>query len=246
MPRKALGKGLDALIPGAGDEAASAARSQDFSPKRNRAVACGLAGNVMLAVVPASHIPPKHARPFCLPGVGRSPPIALVSSSPKRLSSTKHGGPTLRPQSNTEIEPTEMEATDGTAHERYGNARPARRRRVSRLRTRRRRAWYRGEVPAARRMPVRCVRAQGSGNLRVQEHGLHGARPGLVGTTLLPRVSAVFPSLLAVRASAGAPRPVQTQARDLHVPLRGIRAAHAHRQQRRRRCPTAGYLGRNR
>jgi len=178
--------------------------------------------------------------------VGRSPPIALVSSSPKRLSSTKHGGPTLRPQSNTEIEPTEMEATDGTAHERYGNARPARRRRVSRLRTRRRRAWYRGEVPAARRMPVRCVRAQGSGNLRVQEHGLHGARPGLVGTTLLPRVSAVFPSLLAVRASAGAPRPVQTQARDLHVPLRGIRAAHAHRQQRRRRCPTAGYLGRNR
>ena len=217
-----------------------------FRPNATAPWPVGLAGNVMLAVVPASHIPPKHARPFCLPGVGRSPPIALVSSSPKRLSSTKHGGPTLRPQSNTEIEPTEMEATDGTAHERYGNARPARRRRVSRLRTRRRRAWYRGEVPAARRMPVRCVRAQGSGNLRVQEHGLHGARPGLVGATLLPRVPAVFPSLLAVRASAGAPRPVQTQTRDVHVPLRGIRAAHAHRQQRRRRCPTAGYLGRNR
>jgi len=47
----------------------------------------------------------------CLPGAGRSPPIALVSSSPKRLCSTKHGDPTLRPQSNTEIEPTEREAT---------------------------------------------------------------------------------------------------------------------------------------
>ena len=54
-----------------------------------------------------------------------------------------------------------------------------------------------------------------------------------------------FP-LFAVRASAGAPRAAEAQARHLHVRLRGTRAAHAHRQQRRRRCATPRHLGRDR
>ena len=83
-------------------------------------------------------------------------------------------------------------------------------------------------------------------NYEVQEHRLRGARSGSVGPAELLDLPALLPSLRAMRAPPGTLRPVQTEEGHVHLPFRGIRAAVAHRQQRRRGGRAAGHFRRNR